>query len=128
MEREACFDSGEWTVFPGHYLNIVDIRGLNPLDEVVIRTIHSTYVFLVTDPEKKHGILTGGKLGSAACPALVIESLGSTDEGDAAGDRELRIGSRVLFYLLSPGRPQLVTISWIQRLGVIRGETETILS
>jgi hypothetical protein len=128
MELEACFDSGEWAVFPGHYLNSVDIKGLSRLDEVVIRTVHSTYNFLVADPETRHGILTGGILGSTACQALLIESLGSTDEDDGAGDLELRVGSRVLFYLLAPGHPQLMTISGIQRLGLIRGETKSMLT
>jgi hypothetical protein len=126
MDREAWFDSGDWGVFPGHYLDSVDIRGLSPLDEVVIRTANSTYFFLVTDPKERHGILTGGKLGSSARQALVIESLGMTKRGEVEGDSDLRIGSRALFFVLSLAQPQLLTTSGIQRLGVIRSEGQTV--
>jgi hypothetical protein len=126
MDRKAWFDSGDWGAFPGHYLDSVDIRGLSPLDEVVIRTANSTYFFLVTDPKERHGILTGGKLGSSARQAMLIESFGVTERGEGEGDFQLRIGGRVLFFVLSLGRPQLLTTSGIQRLGVIRSESETV--
>lgn len=75
MECEVIFDSGEWINVPGQAQMSIDFDDLKPRDRVVIRTRNSTYRFLITDPARRQGVLTGGTLGNNTRNAVLIESL-----------------------------------------------------
>jgi len=101
MVCEVGCDSGELVKFPGQSQIIIDLDDLKAKDKVVIRTRNSSYRFLVTDPAKRQGVLTGGLLGNSTRDAVLIESIAV--EGDTKLERSsgFRTGARILFYLSS---------------------------
>lgn len=123
MNCDVVLDSGEWTRIPGQSQMSIDLDELQPKDKVVIRTRNSTYRFLVTDPAKRRGVLTGGALGKNACEAVLIEPLAP---GEDAGQETngLKTGARVLFYFYSTRGAERMATSVIQELEVIRTEQD----
>ena len=124
MECEVIFDSGEWTNVLNHSQMSIDFDDLKPKDKVVIRTVNSTYRFLVTDPAKRHGVLTGGALGKNTRNAVLIESFIVEDEQRIDSSYGLKIGARILFYLSSARGAERMATSIIVELVVIRSEEE----
>ena len=118
------FDSGEWTNIPGDAQMSIDFDDLKPRDKVVIRTRNSTYRFLITDPAKRQGVLTGGSLGNNTRNAVLIESFAAEDERRLESSYCLKTGSRILFYLSSARGVERMATSIIQELVVIRREEE----
>ena len=124
MECEVIFDSGEWTNFLNHSQMSIDFDDLKPKDKVVIRTVNSTYRFLITDPAKRQGVLTGGALGKNTRNAVLIESFIVEDEQRIDSSYGLKIGARILFYLSSARGAERMATSIIVELVVIRSEEE----
>lgn len=122
MECEVIFDSGEWKHDPNHSEMSIDFDGLNPKDKLVIRTRNSTYRFLVTDPAKRQGVLTGGAIGNHARSAVLIESF--TDDHRIESSHGLKTGARSLFYLSSARGVERMATSIIEELKVIRTSQE----
>lgn len=124
MVCEVGCDSGELVNFPGQSQIIIDLDDLKAKDRVVIRTRNSSYRFLVTDPAKRLGVLTGGLLGNTTRDAVLIESIAV--EGDTKLERSsgFRTGARILFYLSSPRGAERMATSVVEELIVIRSEEE----
>lgn len=123
MDCDVVLDSGEWIHVPGHAQVSVDLDDLRPKDKVVIRTRNSTYRFLITDPAKRRGVLTGGALGNNAREAVLIESF-ALEESARRETHGLKTGARVLFYLYSTRGAERMATSVIHELAVIRTEQE----
>jgi hypothetical protein len=123
MNCDVVLDSGEWIHVPGHAQVSIDLDDLKPKDKIVIRTRNSTYRFLITDPAKRRGVLTGGALGNNAREAVLIESF-ALEQGANRHTYGLKTGSRVLFYLYSTRGAERMATSVIQELAVIRTEQE----
>jgi hypothetical protein len=126
MECEAFIDSGEWKHDANDTEMSINFEDLNPKDKVVIRTRNSTYRFLVTDPTRRQGVLTGGTLGNSTRPAVLIESF--IDEKEIGTSYRLRTGARSLFYLSSGKGVERMATSIIEELAVIRKQSGTIVS
>lgn len=124
MECNVAFDSGEWTGLPHHSQMSIDLDDLKPKDKVVIRTLNNTYRFLITDPAKRQGVLTGGAIGNSTRDAVLIESFEGEGLERVQSSHELRTGARLLFYLSSARGAERMATSIIQELGVIRTEHE----
>ena len=120
MECNVVFDSAEWTGFPGHSQMRIDFDDLKPKDKVVIRTLNSTYRFLITDPARRQGVLTGGAIGNNTREAVLIESFAGEDDKRFESSHEVRTGARVLFYLASARGAERMATSIIQELVVIQ--------
>ena len=123
MNCDVVLDSGEWIHVPAHTQVNIDFDDLKPKDKVVIRTRNSTYRFLITDPAKRRGVLTGGALGNQACEAVLIESF-ALEESARRENYGLKTGARILFYLYSSRGAERMATSVIQELAVIRTEQE----
>jgi hypothetical protein len=83
----------------------------------VIRTAHSTYIFLVIDPSKHLGLVVGGLFGDYTAEAFLEVS-------PISQDQRLRAGVRVHFYVRSNMRSRRVTTSAITGLIHRRARTE----
>ena len=123
MECEVCCDSGEVN-FPAQSEIFIDLDDLKAKDRVVIRTRNSTYRFLVTDPAKRLGVLTGGALGNNTRDAVLIESVAVQEDAKLERSSGLRTGARILFYLSSPRGAERLATSVVEELVVIRSEEE----
>jgi hypothetical protein len=124
MECEGCCDSGELTNYPGQSQIIIDLDDLKAKDKVVIRTRNSTYRFLVADPAKRFGFLTGGALGNSTRNAVLIESVAVEEDAKLERCSALRTGARILFYLSSPRGAERMATSVVEELVVIGSEEE----
>jgi hypothetical protein len=124
MVCEVCCDSGELINFPGQSQIIIDLDDLKAKDKVVIRTRNSAYRFLVTDPAKRLGVLTGGALGNNTRDAVLIESVAVEEDAKLERSSGLRTGARILFYLSSPRGAERMATSVVEELVVIRSEEE----
>jgi hypothetical protein len=120
MDCDVILDSGEWAHFPACSQMSIDLDELSPKDKVVIRTRNSTYRFLITDPAKRRGVLTGGSLGHNTRDAVLIESFALDENGKRESSYDLRTGARILFYLSSTRGVERMATSVIQELAVIR--------
>ena len=78
-------------------------------DQVVIRTAHSTYIFLVIDPSKHLGLVVGGLFGDYAAEAFLEMEPGTCDH-------RLRAGVRLCFYIESSAGGKRVTTSAVTDL------------
>jgi hypothetical protein len=124
MVCEVGCDSGELVKFPGQSQIIIDLDDLKAKDKVVIRTRNSTYRFLLTDPAKRLGVLTGGALGNSTRDAALIESVAVEENAKLERSSGLRTGARILFYLSSPRGAERMATSVVEELVVIRSEEE----
>jgi hypothetical protein len=87
-------------------------------DQIVIQTAHSAYIYLVTDPAKRLGMVVGGVFGNYAAEAFLRVS-------PAADNYRLRAGARALFYIRSSAGYRRVTTSVITDLILRRAVTES---
>jgi hypothetical protein len=72
-------------------------------DQVLIRTRHGAYTFLVIDPAKHLGLVVGGLFGDYAAEAFLEVTPNTRDQ-------RLRAGLRVCFYVRSSlGRRSVIT-------------------
>ncbi|HKR59084.1 MAG TPA: hypothetical protein VJS64_05070 [Pyrinomonadaceae bacterium] len=87
-------------------------------DQVVIRTAHSTYIFLVTDPSRHLGLVVGGLFGDYAAEVF-LEVLPVTEH------HRLKAGMRVCFYIGSRAGCKRVITSAVTELIYRRTGTES---
>lgn len=86
-------------------------------DQIVIQTAHSAYVYLVTDPAQRLGMVVGGVFGNYAAEVFLKAS-------PAADNYRLTAGARALFYTRSSAGYRRVTTSVITGLILRRAATE----
>jgi hypothetical protein len=121
VTANACSDQR-----PSPTDSLSDSRGTTPEialdqlrigDQVVIQTAHSAYIYLVTDPAKRLGMVVGGVFGNYAAEAFLKVS-------PAADNYRLRAGARALFYIRSSAGYRRVTTSVITGLILRRAVTK----
>ena len=76
----------------------ISLTDINAMDEISIRTQHSEYCFRVTDPNRRRGVLSGGRLGNQQCDAVLSGAILPKSLRTRSSAR-LEIGSRALFYI-----------------------------
>src|SRR5215471_12492829 len=74
---------------------------LNATDCISIKTADDTYLFIVTDPEERRGVLTGGALGSNSTVSVLLGA-NMRKNGQVSGlFSDLCKGSRAIFFIES---------------------------
>ncbi len=101
----------------GALVTEIALNQLRMNDQVVIRTVHSTYIFLVIDPSKHLGLVVGGAFGDYAVEA-------SLEVMPVTHDHRLSMGVRVCFYIGASVGSKRVTTSAITELIHRRAGTE----
>jgi hypothetical protein len=84
-------------------------------DQIHLMTAHSTYLFVVTDPATRRGVLSGGVLNDRQ---LAVQFLCAVSKGAAAGDNNstLRVGAQAVFIYTEGGRTRYLTTSAVTEL------------
>src|SRR5215475_7332718 len=82
---------------------------LRGADQLVIRTLNNTYTFLVNDPVKRNGLLSGGVIGNDPVQAVLVAA-------PAKHGHRLRAGGKACFYVTSGADLKRVTTSVITHL------------
>jgi hypothetical protein len=81
----------------------------------LIQTANSIYLFRVSDPRERRGLLVGGALGEGPVNAYLVGTL--SDANDASDDAShLRTGSRAVFDIESDGAWKRMITSRVTRL------------
>ena len=80
----------------------------------LIQTSNSFYLFRVTNPGERRGLLVGGAVGECPANAMLVGSLpvGNDAAGDACEDRPaVRVGARAVFLIEKNGACKCVITS-----------------
>jgi hypothetical protein len=93
----------------------VELGALRAGSTLVIRTRNNEYVFVLTDPSLRLGLLSGGPSQGEPQEAVLACAV-SGDADSTRADAQLRIGSRAVFYLFDEGRTMTLTTSTISEL------------
>ena len=94
----------------------VTFNHLGAADKLVMRTRNNEYVFVVVDPVRRLGVLSGGLLGERPREAVLVGAMredGSGLNGDPSG---LRTQSQALFYIEAKVGVERFITSTITRL------------
>jgi len=101
----------------------VSLDTLNATDCISIKTADETYLFIVTDPEERRGVLTGGALGSSSTVSVLLGA-NMRRNGQVSGlFSDLYEGSRAIFFIESHDGVKQFTTSEI--LGLVHIEART---
>ena len=95
----------------------VDAIACDPLSQascMLIETANSFYLFRVTAPHARRGLLAGGVLGEAPVSALLVGALADGNEG--CGGSVLSVGVRAVFVVEKNGSWKSIITSRIARL------------
>src|SRR5262245_63709948 len=77
----------------------ISLDTLNATDCISIKTADHTYLFIVTDPEERRGVLTGGALGSDSIVSVLLGA-NMRRNGHVSGlFSNLYEGSRAIFFI-----------------------------
>jgi hypothetical protein len=88
----------------------ISLDALNATDCLSIKTADNTYVFVVTDPEERRGLLTGGELGSSSAASVLLGADTRQNGQVSALFSGLYQGSRAIFFVESrDGVRQVIT-------------------
>jgi hypothetical protein len=88
----------------------ISLDTLNATDFISIKTADSAYVFVVTDPGKRRGVLTGGALGLTVTTSVLLGAHLGKNGRVSALFSGLCEGSRAIFFVESAdGVEQLIT-------------------
>ena len=88
----------------------ISLDTLNVTDCISIKTADHTYLFIVTDPEERRGVLTGGVLGSNSTASVLLGADMRKNGQVSALFSGLYQGSRAIFFVESQdGVRQFVT-------------------
>jgi len=104
-------------------INEIALDALNESDLILIKTVNSTYCFLVSDPVRRLGILMGGVVGGAGVAAVALGAeIGKN--GQVSGSfAKLYTGARAIFFLRSPDGPRRLVTSAVTRLVQTKAKT-----
>ena len=101
----------------------IALDALNASDFVRIETVNSTYCFLVTDPERRRGILMGGTLASAAATSVLLGAEIRANGQVSGLYAKLCEGARGIFFVSAADRVQQLITSTITKLFHTRAKT-----
>ena len=85
-------------------------------DCLILTTINATYCFLIVDPARKSGLLSGGVLGRDSIPAVLLGGEVPKNGYVATFFEKLCEGSRAIFFLASADQVHQLVTSTITRL------------
>ena len=101
----------------------VSLDTLNATDCISIKTADETYLFIVTDPEERRGVLTGGALGSRSTVSVLLGA-NMRRNGHVSGlFSDLYEGARAIFFIESDDGVEQFMTSEI--LGLVHIEART---
>lgn len=101
----------------------ISLDTLNATDCISIKTADHTYLFIVTDPEERRGVLTGGTLGSSSTVSVLLGA-NMRRNGHVSGlFSEIYEGSRAIFFIESDDGVEQFMTSEI--LGLVHIEART---
>lgn len=115
-------DESDTTLFDA--LPIRDEAGLDALRHsncTLIQTVNSFYLFLLTDPDERRGLLVGGAVGESPSTAVLLGGVRITEGREYAP--EANAGLRVVFLVESAGQSRRVITSRVVSLehATVRG-------
>ena len=103
----------------------ISLDTLSATDCISIRTTNDTYLFVVTDPGERRGLLTGGELGSSSAASVLMGADMRRNGQVSALFSGLYQGSRAIFFLESEdGIRQFITS---EITGLVHIEADHIL-
>lgn len=91
-------------------------------DRLVIKTVNSTYRFVLVDPDLRQGVLSGGALTGAPRSAILIGSVFQGAAGSASEIPGLKVGARAIFYLVSSAGMERLITSVVVNFTIIKGD------
>jgi hypothetical protein len=94
----------------------VDLGSLRVGSTLVIRTRNNEYVFVLTDPACRLGLLSGGASRGEAQDAVLACAVSGGDGDATRSETQLRIGSHAVFYLFDGDRTMTLMTSTIREL------------
>jgi hypothetical protein len=94
----------------------VEVGSLRVGTELVIRTRNTEYVFVLSDPSARLGLLSGGSRVEAKEAVLACAVSGDGDS--TRSEAGLRVGSRAVFHLFVDGCTKTLMTSRIRELRV----------
>ena len=98
-------------------------KNLKRMDEISIRTQNSEYRFLVTDPTKRKGLLSGGLLGAVEHEAALCDEFATHDQQPRLAAR-LEIGRCAFFLVCVKERLSRLITSEVQNVSLERIHTQ----
>jgi hypothetical protein len=101
----------------------IALDSLSSTDCLLIKTANSTYCFLVTDSERRRGILMGGALGSGSANTVLLGAEIRTNGQVSSLSSKLCEGARGIFFVASPNGVKELITSAITRLIHTRAKT-----
>ena len=88
----------------------ISLDTLSATDCISIKTADDTYLFVVTDPDERRGVLTGGELGSSSVESVLLGADMRRNGQVSALFSGLYQGLRAIFFVASQdGIRQLIT-------------------
>ena len=89
----------------------------------LIQTINSFYLFLMTDPDERRGLLVGGAVGESPTSATLLGGVRIGESHDYVTDENT--GMRVVFLVEAAGRARRVVTSRVVNLAhtAVQGRT-----
>jgi hypothetical protein len=114
---EENSSSDSFPIFSGREQILFD--DLMAGSETLIETEASCYRFTMTDPSRRHGILSGGSLRLDSCPATIIGSASPYDPDANDYFNSLRPGVRMVFHVRMPGGPKRLVTSRITNVSIV---------
>ena len=111
------------TPYTSEAVSEIALDSLRAADCLLIKTTNSTYCFLVIDPERRRGILTGGALGSDAATSVLLGAEINTSVQASGLYSKLCEGARGIFFLSAADRVQQLITSTISKLVHSRAKT-----
>jgi hypothetical protein len=90
----------------------ITLSSMTPEEEIGINTGRSQYLFILTNPGRRLGLLTGGLLGEQKREAIFVGVI-ATREGMTKISKKFQTGARALFCLTRGKKLQWLTTSVI---------------
>src|SRR5215813_334532 len=85
-------------------------------DCVIVTTANATYCFIVSDPARKRGLLSGGVLGGMPVTAVLLGAEIRKSGEVSALFSKLCVGSRAIFFIASSDNVHQMVTSTITRI------------
>lgn len=106
---------------------VIAFDALSKVDEIIIRTRNSEYRFLVLDPARRYGLLSGGRLAGQKREAVLAGMLSSETTDFSSDPSGLKTREHALFYLKASSGLERVVTSEITQMGyILKSESRSV--
>src|SRR5262245_27157635 len=102
----------------------IELDALSATDCISIKTTDDSYFFVVTDPDGRRGVLTGGELGSSSAGSVLVGAEIRRNGEVSAVFSDLCQGSRAIFFVECHDGVRQVITSEITGLVHIEANTD----